>query len=77
MVIVYSKPACAKCIAVKSYLNIHGIDHEILDISKDSSAMEAALSFGIKEMPIVVWDNEAWGGFNDVKMDAKRMKVAA
>lgn len=76
MVTVYSKPQCSRCVATKSFLEMNNIPFQEIDVTKDAAAMEKAFGFGIKEMPIVEYNGDVWGGFKPEKL-ALVLKQAA
>lgn len=70
LVTVYSKPNCPPCNATKRFLTMNGVEHEVIDISEDPSALEYALSLGYKETPVVVTsDGQHWSGHRPTMLD--------
>lgn len=66
MVVVYSKPACGACVAVKRALDKAGVSYETVDVSVDSGAREMLVERGFGALPVVAptGDVESWfGGF--------------
>lgn len=74
-VTVYSKPACVQCEATYRHLDRKGIEYEVVDITKDMSALETFKSLGFMAAPVVTVEREdgtshAWSGYRDTEIDA-------
>jgi len=75
-VTVYSKPNCVQCSATYRRLDKHGIDYEIIDITLDPEERDYAMSLGHLQAPVVVVDNESWGGYNPDRIDNLAKRIA-
>lgn len=53
-VTVYSKPSCVQCLGVYRYLDNHGIEYNIIDMSEDEAALENAKALGYLQAPVVI-----------------------
>ncbi|MDC5707257.1 glutaredoxin-like protein NrdH [Vibrio europaeus] len=62
-IIVYSKPQCVQCTATVRALQAKGIDHKVVDLTLDDSAMESVQSMGYRQAPVVVAGARHWSGF--------------
>ncbi|WP_334121896.1 glutaredoxin-like protein NrdH [Glutamicibacter sp.] len=69
MVTVYSKPSCVQCNATYIALNKKGIPFEKVDMSQDLEALEMVKGLGYLEAPVVVTDDDHWGGFRPDKIE--------
>lgn len=84
-VTVYSQPACVQCNATYRWLDRHGLDYEVIDVTGDAAALAAVRALGYLRAPVViVRDAEGtatdhWSGFQPDRIDdlAARALVAA
>jgi len=60
---VYSKPACVQCTATTRALDARGIDYSVIDLTKDSAALEMVTALGYRQAPVVVAGEAHWAGF--------------
>lgn len=80
-VTVYSKPHCPYCVLAKDWLAQHGIDHQIVDVSKDHESLAFIKGKGHTTIPqLYVGENIlVEGGFNGLKtmgIDQLKTKLA-
>lgn len=70
-VALYSKPACAQCVATKRRLDKHNITYTEVDITRDQTAYDYVVELGYQQAPVVVLDTGAhWSGFRMDLIDA-------
>ena len=63
-VTVYTTPSCQQCEMTKRVLTKHGVEHEVVDLSKDEDALKYVQELGYNAAPVVVTDNHGhWSGF--------------
>lgn len=82
---VYSQPACVQCNATYRWLDRHGLDYEVIDVTADAAALAAVRALGYLRAPVVIVRDadgtvEAhWSGFDPDRIDdlATRALVAA
>lgn len=67
-VTVYSKPACVQCVATYKELEKRGVDHNVIDITKDQDAFAMVQGLGYMQVPVVVAGDDHWGGFRPDKI---------
>jgi glutaredoxin-like protein NrdH len=70
MITVYSKPACPQCNATYRYLKKAGLKYTSIDVTEDADAAEYVASLGYQSAPVVVVDDDHWGGFRIEKIAA-------
>ena len=63
MVTVYTLPSCVQCESTKKYLTMKDVTFEVVDLSKDSSAMAHVKALGYQAAPVVVVGDDHWSGF--------------
>lgn len=51
--IMYTKPNCAQCFPIKSYLKAHKVPYEAIDITKDEKAHEYIQSKNYQSLPVL------------------------
>jgi len=62
-IIVYSKPQCVQCTATVKALDTKGIPYQVIDLTKNTSAMTTVQSMGYRQAPVVVAGQQHWSGF--------------
>ncbi|MGO4886207.1 glutaredoxin family protein [Anaerobacillus sp. MEB173] len=68
-VTVYSKDGCYYCVMVKKYLDKHGIDYNVIDVSKHLEEKEKMIeATGNKGVPQLKIGEEWVVGFNARKI---------
>lgn len=60
---IYTKSNCVQCTATKKVFDSEGISYVLVDVSKDSSAMDYLLGLGYKQVPVVETPSMTWSGF--------------
>ena len=60
---VYSKPACVQCTATTRALDARGVTYNVIDLTKDDSAMTRVAELGYRQAPVVVAGSNHWSGF--------------
>ena len=68
MITVYSKPACVQCTATTRELDKKGISYEYVDLTKDIPAMKKVREMGYMSAPVVITEDDHWGGFRPDKI---------
>lgn len=63
MVTVYTLPSCVQCESTKKYLTNKDVTFEVVDLSKDESAMNLVKTLGYAAAPVVVAGEAHWSGF--------------
>lgn len=79
-IVVWSKPSCVQCTATYRKLDSLGFAYEVRDLTMDPDAVEAFKARGLMSAPIVVTGDDAWAGFNPIKIGelaAKHQLIAA
>jgi len=66
---VLSKPNCVQCNATYRALENKGIDYEVVDMTKDESALARAKSLGHLSAPVVIVGEDSWSGFRPDLID--------
>ena len=62
---VYSSPLCAPCIALKRWLDYKQVEYKLIDITKDSSALQGVIRLtGGMQVPVVRKDSSVVVGLN-------------
>jgi glutaredoxin len=51
---VYWMPHCSSCMAVKQFLDRHGVAYRSINVLEDGTAMERLAGLGIRSVPVVV-----------------------
>jgi glutaredoxin-like protein NrdH len=74
-VTIYTIPACIQCKLSINELVVAGVEHTVIDISKDSSARDYIISLGYLQAPVVVAGAMHWSGFRVERLRA--LAVAA
>ena len=69
-VTVYSLPNCVACENTKRMLDRGGVDYNVIDMSKDEDAFNMVKDLGYQAAPVVVTDEDHWGGFEIDKITA-------
>lgn len=62
MITLYGKPHCPQCEATKRLFDKFGISYNVIDITKDSQAMEYISSLGFMQAPVVIAGDDKWCG---------------
>ncbi len=71
IVTVYSKPACVQCTATTRFMEQKGIEFNVVDLSKDPTALEKVMALGHRTAPVVVaGDDNHWAGFQPDRISA-------
>lgn len=70
MIKVYSKPNCGNCEDTKNLFTELGVDYDVIDISKDPTALAFLKSQGFREMPVVMTEDDKWSGLKKNKIKA-------
>ncbi len=68
MITVYSKPACVQCTATTRELDKKGISYDYIDLTKDVPAMKKVRDMGYMTAPVVITEDDHWGGFRPDKI---------
>ncbi|MFA5406614.1 MAG: glutaredoxin family protein [Candidatus Nanoarchaeia archaeon] len=64
-VIVYTTPACPKCLNVKALLKQHNVDFTERNVFEDDEARERLMTEGIMSVPVVEINNELMHDFTN------------
>jgi glutaredoxin-like protein NrdH len=70
MITLYTKPACVQCEQTKKLMNKLNIEYSIIDMTEDPATLEMLISKGFRSAPVVITDNDSWGGFNPEKINS-------
>lgn len=68
-VILYTKPACGRCVATAKAFDNRGIEFVKLDVSEDENAALRVRDLGYLSLPVVVAGDMHWSGFDLVKIE--------
>lgn len=60
---IYSKPNCVQCNATYQALDSKQIAYQIIDLTKDTQALELVRKLGYQQVPVVVAGDKHWAGF--------------
>ena len=63
MITVYTVPNCPQCDATKRILDYNSVKYDLVDLTKDETAMELVKNLGHKQAPVVIAGDESWSGF--------------
>ena len=77
MITVYTKPNCVPCNFTKKFLEENAIEHSVVDVTKDSVALDMIKLHGYQGVPVVTingFDN-SWVGFRPDRLE--ELKVVA
>ena len=66
---VYTKPSCVQCNATYREMDAKGIQYNVIDLTEDPAALELVKSLGYLQAPVVIADEDHWGGFRPDKID--------
>lgn len=69
-VTVYTTPQCVQCDATKRKLTSRKIEHETVDLSQDAAALAKVKEMGYQRAPVVVTEEDHWGGYRPDKIEA-------
>lgn len=80
-VTVYSKPSCVQCDATKRALGAAGVEHTVVDMSVDATALDHVRALGHMRAPVVEVhpaDGEpiTWSGFRPDLIQQHIIEVA-
>lgn len=72
-VTVYTTPSCQQCRFTKRWLDKHGVDYDVVDLSQDTQALDAVREMGYGSAPVVFASpapgvDVHWYGFNPEKL---------
>jgi glutaredoxin-like protein NrdH len=62
-VTVYTTPSCPQCEITKKVLTKGMVNYNVVDLSKDETAMEMVRGLGYASAPVVVAGDQHWSGF--------------
>ena len=68
---VYAKPNCIPCNFTKNFLEENNIEHSVVDVTKDSVALDMIKLHGYQGVPVVTingFDN-SWVGFRPDRLE--------
>jgi glutaredoxin-like protein NrdH len=65
---VYAKSNCQPCAATKKFLDDNAIPYILRNIETDEGAIDEAITYGFRAMPIVVSERGNWAGYNADKL---------
>lgn len=71
MITVYTKPNCVSCNFTKKFLEENDIEHSVVDVTKDSVALDMIKLHGYQGVPVVAinrFDN-SWSGFRPDRLE--------
>ena len=69
-VTVYAKPLCVQCDATKRALTKAGVPYDLVDLTEDDDARAMVSALGYAQAPVVITDEDHWGGFRPDKIKA-------
>lgn len=77
MMILYSKPGCVQCNAIKRWLKsehlVEGQDYEVVDLSLIPEAVDEVKQLGYEAVPVVLLpDGSHFYGFDSTKLEEWR-----
>lgn len=67
-IVVWSKPSCVQCTATYRKLDGLGLTYEVKDLTEHPDAIEAFRARGLLSAPVVIVGDDAWSGFNPIKL---------
>jgi glutaredoxin-like protein NrdH len=70
MIKVFTNPTCVQCDQTKRYLDLKGIEYEVVDLSQDEEALNKVVELGYRSAPVVMTDDDTWSGFRLDKLSA-------
>jgi glutaredoxin len=70
--VLYGTGWCGYCAAARRYFADNGIAYRDLDIEHDAEAKRQYDAIGLSGVPVMVYEDMIWNGFNAESMDARR-----
>lgn len=73
-IVVYSTPGCQQCNMTKKWLESHGLQHRMVDVTEDGIALQKIRQMGYQAAPVVIvpfdWPTPGahWYGFRPDKL---------
>ena len=68
-VTIFILPKCKKCAQLKNYLNNNNIKYNIIDVSKNTKALEYIQKHRCRKAPSILINNTFICGFDKIKID--------
>lgn len=65
---LYTKPRCPACEQTKHALQARGVAYDVVDITEDMDALAMIKDWGFRQVPVVVYGEEKWSGFDADKI---------
>jgi glutaredoxin-like protein NrdH len=62
-VTVYTLPSCVQCDSTKKFLDRNDVEYNVVDMSKDETALELVKALGYQAAPVVIAGDDHWSGF--------------
>jgi glutaredoxin-like protein NrdH len=77
-VVLYGRPGCGPCVAVKASLNKAGIayEYEYVDVTTSQEALEHVKALGHQHTPVIETEDDHWTDFRPDKVAALAQVVA-
>ncbi|MCL2594111.1 MAG: glutaredoxin-like protein NrdH [Promicromonosporaceae bacterium] len=67
---VYSKPSCVQCTATYRALDKQGLAYQVIDLTRDPSALDLVRNLGHLQAPVVIAGDSHWSGFRPDRINA-------
>lgn len=64
---VYTRPNCVQCRLTKTWLTTRGIPFD--EVPLEGADLDAAISLGHREAPVVAAGTDSWSGFRPDRLD--------
>ena len=67
-IIIYTKDNCVQCNATKNAMDRKGIDYQLINLDTQPEAIDNLKSLGYRQVPVVMTQDDHWGGFRPDKI---------
>ncbi|VTT29061.1 glutaredoxin-like protein NrdH [Klebsiella pneumoniae] len=69
-IIIYTKDNCVQCNATKNAMDKKGIDYQLINLDHEPTHVDALISLGYRQVPVVMAEQDHWSGFRPDKIQA-------
>lgn len=69
-VVLYGKPGCGPCVAVKAALERAGIEYVYVDVTTSPEGLEHVRELGYQHTPVIETSDDHWTDFRPDKLAA-------
>lgn len=76
-VVLYGKPGCGPCVAVKAALKRAGIEYVYVDVTTSPKGLEHVQELGYQHTPVIVTTDDHWTDFRPDELAALAKKLGS